>query len=205
MIAAGLGFGPEQIEYKVVPSAAREDAISRGDVDMYVGTYTINDSRKQRVSFAGPYFVAGQDLLVRADDQSITGPQTLQGKRVCSVTGSTPIQRVRDQNLTTNVVEFQNYSQCVDALRGGQVDAVTTDNAILAGYAAQAPDQLRVVGQTFSSEPYGVGLPLNDAALRNKVNDLIQQAENDGTWQRLYNETLGRSGTQASPPPIQRY
>jgi glutamate transport system substrate-binding protein len=206
MIAAGLGFAPEQIDYKVVPSAAREDAISRGDVDMYVGTYTISESRKQRVSFAGPYFVAGQDLLVRADDQSITGPQSLQGKKVCSATGSTPIQRVRQLNLTQNVVEFQNYSQCVDALRSGQVDAVTTDNAILAGYAAQAPDQLKVVGQVFSSEPYGVGLPLNDAALRNKVNDLLQAANNDGTWQRLYDQTLGRSGTPAGPPPtIQRY
>jgi glutamate transport system substrate-binding protein len=206
MIAAGLGFAPEQIDYKVVPSAAREDAIARGDVDMYVGTYTISDSRKQRVSFAGPYFVAGQDLLVRADDQSITGPQSLQGKKVCSATGSTPIQRVRQLNLTQNVVEFQNYSQCVDALRSGQVDAVTTDNAILAGYAAQAPDQLKVVGQVFSSEPYGVGLPLNDAALRNKVNDLLQAAMTDGTWQRLYDQTLGRSGTPSGPPPtIQRY
>ncbi len=206
MIAAGLGFGPEQIDYKVVPSAAREDAISRGDVDMYVGTYTISESRKQRVSFAGPYYVAGQDLLVRADDQSITGPQSLQTKRVCSATGSTPIQRVRQMNLTPNVVEFQNYSQCVDALRSGQVDAVTTDNAILAGFATQAPDQLRVVGQVFSSEPYGVGLPLNDAALRNKVNDLLQAAIDDGTWQRLYDQTLGRSGSPSgAPPAIQRY
>jgi len=206
MVAAGLGFSPEQIEYRVIPSAAREDAISRGDVDLYVGTYTINDSRKQRVGFAGPYFVAGQDLLVRADDTTITGPQTLQGKRVCSATGSTPIQRVRQQNLTQNVVEFQNYSQCVDALRGGQVDAVTTDNAILQGYAAQTPDQLKVVGVTFSEEPYGIGMNRDDAALRNKVNDLLQASENDGTWTRLYNETLGRSGTPApQPPPIERY
>jgi glutamate transport system substrate-binding protein len=206
MVAAGLGFAPEQIEYRVVPSAAREDAISRGDVDMYVGTYTINDSRKQRVAFAGPYFVAGQDLLVRADDQSITGPQTLQGKRVCSATGSTPIQRVREQNLTQNVVEFQNYSQCVDALRSGQVDAVTTDNAILAGYAAQTPGELRVVGQVFSEEPYGVGLPRDDVALRNKVNDILQTAIDDGTWQRLYDQTLGGSGTPApAPPAIERY
>lgn len=206
MIGAGLGFAPDRIDYRVVPSAAREDAIARGDVDLYVGTYTISDSRKQRVSFAGPYYLAGQDLLVRADDQSITGPQSLQGKRVCSATGSTPIQRVRQQNLTDQVLEFQNYSQCVDALRGGQVDAVTTDDAILKGYAAQAPDQLRVVGQTFSQEPYGVGLNRDDAALRNKVNDLIQASEQDGTWQRLYSETLGKSGAPApQPPPLQRY
>jgi len=112
----------------------------------------------------------------------------------------------QQQNLTQNVVEFQNYSQCVDALRGGQVDAVTTDNAILQGYAAQTPDQLKVVGVVFSEEPYGIGMNRDDAALRNKVNDLLQASENDGTWTRLYNETLGRSGTPApQPPPIERY
>lgn len=208
LIAAGLGFGPDQIEYRVVPSAAREDAIARGDVDLYVGTYSITDARKQRVGFAGPYYLAAQDLLVRADDPSITGPQTLQGKRVCSSTGSTPIQRVQEQNLTQSVVQFQNYSQCVDALRGGQVDTVTTDNAILAGYAAQTPDQLRVVGQPFvdAEEPYGVGMPRDDAALRAKANDLLQAAVADGTWQRLYDATLGRSGVPAAPPPpIERY
>ncbi|MDT7741947.1 MAG: glutamate transport system substrate-binding protein [Actinomycetota bacterium] len=204
MVAAGLGFAPDRIDYVVVPSAAREDAISRGDVDYYVGTYTINDNRKQRVGFAGPYFQAGQDLLVRADDTSITGPTTLQGKRVCSVTGSTPIQRVRQQNLTGTVVEFQNYSQCVDQLIAGQVDAVTTDDAILKGFAAQDPQRLKVVGQVFSSEPYGVGVPRDDVAFRAKVNDLIQQAETDGTWQRIYTATLGKSGSPAAPPAIQR-
>ncbi|GAA4854724.1 glutamate ABC transporter substrate-binding protein [Actinomycetospora corticicola] len=207
MIAAGLGVSPDRIDYVVVPSAAREDAISRGDVDYYVGTYTINDNRKQRVGFAGPYYQAGQDLLVRADDSSITGPQTLMGKKVCSVTGSTPIQRVRQQNLTQpeNVVEFQTYSQCVNQLIARQVDAVTTDDAILKGFAAQDPQQLKVVGQVFSEEPYGVGVPRDDVAFRNKVNDLIQQAETDGTWQRIYDATLGKSGTPATPPAIQRY
>lgn len=207
MIAAGLGFGPDKIDYVVVPSAAREDAISRGDVDIYVGTYTINDNRKQRVGFAGPYYQAGQDLLVRADDTSITGPQTLRDKRVCSVTGSTPIQRVRQQNLAQpqNVVEFQNYSQCVDQLIANQVDTLTTDDAILKGFAAQDPQRLKVVGQVFSSEPYGVGVPRDDTAFRAKVNDLIQQSETDGTWQRIYDATLGKSGSPATPPAIQRY
>ncbi|WP_255694666.1 glutamate ABC transporter substrate-binding protein [Actinomycetospora soli] len=207
MIAAGLGVPADRIDYVVVPSAAREDAISRGDVDYYVGTYTINDNRKQRVGFAGPYYQAGQDLLVRADDTSITGPQTLMGKKVCSVTGSTPIQRVRQQNLTQpeNVVEFQTYSQCVNQLIARQVDAVTTDDAILKGFAAQDPQQLKVVGQVFSQEPYGIGVPRDDVAFRNKVNDLLQQAETDGTWQRIYDATLGKSGTPATPPAIQRY
>lgn len=207
MVAAGLGFGPDQIQFEAVPTPAREDTISRGGVDFYVGTYTINDGRKERVSFAGPYFQAGQGLLVRADEEEITGPETLQGKRVCSASGSTPIQRVRDRGLTdeANIIEFQTYTQCVDQLLTDQVDAVTTDDAILAGYASQRPDELKLVGGTFSEEPYGIGLNRDDAALRNKINDLLQTAYDDGTWQEIYDATLGQSGTPASPPPLERY
>ncbi|SHK24336.1 amino acid ABC transporter substrate-binding protein, PAAT family [Pseudonocardia thermophila] len=207
MVAAGLGYGDDKIEYKAVPSAAREDTISRGDIDFMVGTYTINDNRKQRVSFAGPYFVAGQGLLVRKDETEITGKDTLKGKKVCSVTGSTPIQRVREQGLTEpeNIVEFQTYSQCVDQLLSRQVDAVTTDDAILKGYAAQAPDDLKVVGEAFSVEPYGIGLAKDDAVLRGKINDLLQAAMDDGTWQKIYDATLGKSGSAAEPPAIERY
>jgi len=207
MVAAGLGFSADKIDYKAIPSAAREDTISRGEVDYYVGTYTINDKRKKLVSFAGPYFVAGQGLLVRKDETAITGKDTLKGKKVCSVTGSTPIQRVKDQQLTeaSNIVEFQTYSQCVDQLVSKQVDAVTTDDAILKGYAAQQPDQLKVVGDTFSKEPYGIGLNRDDSALRGKINDLLDAAEKDGTWQKIYDATLGKSGATATAPPLQRY
>jgi glutamate transport system substrate-binding protein len=207
MVAAGLGFGPDQIDYKPIPSAAREDSISRGDVDYYVGTYTINDKRKQLISFAGPYFQAGQSILVRADETAITGPQTLKGKKVCSASGSTPIQRVRDQGLTEpeNIVEFQTYTQCVDQLLTNQVDAVTTDDAILAGYASQQPDELKLVGEPFSEEPYGIGLNKDDTALRDKINDLLEAAKNDGTWQKIYDGTLGLSGSPASAPQLERY
>ena len=207
LIAAQLGFGPDQLEYKVVPSAAREDTIERGEIDYMVGTYTINDNRKQRVSFAGPYYVAGQSLLVRSDETAITSKDTLKGKKVCSVTGSTPIQRVKDQQLTEpeNIVEFQTYSQCVDQLLNNQVDVVTTDDAILKGFAAQQPDKLKVVGETFSTEPYGIGLNKDDSALRNKINDILEAAAADGTWKQIYDATLGKSGSPADPPPLQRY
>ena len=207
LVAAQLGYSADKIDYKTVPSAAREDAISRGDVDYYVGTYTINDKRKQRVAFAGPYFVAGQGLLVRKDDTAITSKDTLKGKKVCSVTGSTPIQRVQQQQLTEpgNIVQFQTYSQCVDQLLNSQVDVVTTDDAILKGYAAQQPDKLKVVGDAFSTEPYGVGLSHDDKALRDKVNDILQKSFDDGTWQKIYDGTLGKSGATASTPQLQRY
>lgn len=206
IIAAQLGFDPAtKIDYKPIPTASREQSISTGEVDYYVGSYTINDKRKEQVGFAGPYFMAGQDLLVRKDNTDITGPDTLKGKRVCSVTGSTPIQNVRDKQLTDKIVEFQQYSQCIQQLLDGQVDALTTDDAILKGYAAQDPDKFKVVGKTFSQEPYGVGVPHDDVALRNKIDDILTQAESSGDWKRAYDATLGKSGTPAQPPAIQRY
>lgn len=194
LIAAKLGFDKDKIEFKPVPSANREQAISNGDINYYVGTYSITDERKKQVSFAGPYFIAGQDLLVRKDDDSITGPDSLAGKTVCSATGSTSIQRIKDEYAKVKTVEFEKYSQCVEQLLNEQVDAVTTDDAILKGYAAQQPDKLKVVGKKFSEEKYGVGLPKDDKALRNKVNDILQEAIDQGTWEEIYDVTLGKSG-----------
>jgi glutamate transport system substrate-binding protein len=207
LISAKLGFDPEKIQFKTIQSAAREQALINGDVDYYVGTYTINAGRKEKVSFAGPYFVAGQDLLVKKDNTDITGPDALKGKKVCSVTGSTPAKNVKEKGLTEpgNVLEFQGYSQCVTKLLNGEVDAVTTDDAILKGYAAAEEGKLKVVGKTFSSEPYGIGLPKEDTALRGKVNDILQASLDDGTWQKIYEGTLGKSGSSAEKPKIDRY
>ncbi|TQJ16457.1 glutamate ABC transporter substrate-binding protein [Kribbella jejuensis] len=208
MVSAGLGFDPDKIEYKEIPSANRETAIAGGEIDYYVGTYSITDKRKKQVSFAGPYFIAGQDLLVRKDDTSMdAGKTALKGKKVCSATGSTPIQRVKDEQLTeaSNISEFKTYSECVSQLLDKKVDTVTTDDAILKGYAATAPDQLRVVGKPFSTEKYGIGLPLADKALRDKVNSILETSASDGTWKAIYGETLGKSGSDSTPPPLEKY
>jgi glutamate transport system substrate-binding protein len=205
LVAAGLGFGTDKVEYKAIPSANREQAIANGDIDYYVGTYSITDARKQKISFAGPYFIAGQDLLVRKDETAITGPDSLAGKKVCSATGSTSIQRIRDKYPKAQTVEFEKYSQCVEQLLGKQVDAVTTDDAILKGYAAQQPDKLKVVGKPFSEEKYGVGLPKDDKALRDKVNDLLAASASSGEWKKIYDATLGKSGSPAEPPALERY
>lgn len=204
-IAAQLGFSADKIEYKAIPTPNREQAIVNGDVDYYVGTYSITDKRKEQVSFAGPYYIAGQDLLVRKDDTSITGPDSLAGKKVCSVTGSTPIQNIKSKYPQASVIEFEKYSQCVEQVVNNQADAVTTDDAILKGYAAQQPDKLKVVGKPFSTEKYGVGLPKDDKALRDQVNTIIENGEKDGTWQNIYDNTLGKSGSTAQPPPLERY
>ena len=206
-IAKELGHSEGDIQWVQAPSAQRETLISTGQVNMIVATYSITDKRKADVSFAGPYFIAGQDLLVRKDDSSITGKDALKGKKVCSATGSTPIQRIRDEKLTedSNIVEFKTYSECVSQLLDKKVDAVTTDDAILKGYAAQNPEELKVVGQPFSTEKYGIGLPHDDKALRTYVDDLLEKAFTDGTWQKIYDGTLGKSGSAATPPTLERY
>jgi glutamate transport system substrate-binding protein len=206
MVGAYLGFRGDQVQFKTIASANRETSLQNGQVDYYVGTYTINDNRKKLVGFAGPYFVAGQSLLVRKHETGINGPQDLAGKTVCSAAGSTPYQRIQQQYPKAKLVGYDTYSACVDNLITGQVDAVTTDNAILQGYAAKAPDELKLVGEPFSTEPYGIGVPRGDTVLRNLINDALEHNERNGNWKRAYDATLGLSGVPApTPPAIQRY
>ncbi|MFH9262849.1 glutamate ABC transporter substrate-binding protein [Streptomyces sp. NPDC017546] len=206
MMAASLGFDPKTIRFRTIASANRETALQNGQIDYYVGTYTINDMRKKLVGFAGPYYMAGQGLLVRTDENDINGPQDLAGKTVCSAAGSTPYQRIAADYPRATLVAYDTYSICVDNLLTFQVDAVTTDDAILLGFAAKAPEEMKVVGKPFSEEPYGIGVPRNDNALRNALNDALEANEKDGNWKKAYEATLGLSGSPApTPPPIDRY
>src|SRR5262249_45473634 len=157
-VAGELGVPEDKIEFVTTVSQNREPFIQQGKVDLVVASYTINDERKKKVSFAGPYYVAGQDLLVRADDSSITGPDSLSGKKVCSASGSTSAKRLKETYVPkgAKLQEFDAYSKCVAALLGGSVDAVSTDDIVLAGYAAQNAGKLKVVGKPFSTERYGI-------------------------------------------------
>ncbi|MEU6980642.1 MULTISPECIES: glutamate ABC transporter substrate-binding protein [unclassified Streptomyces] len=206
MIAAELGFSPDKIEWKTVNSKLRETAISTGQVDYYVGTYTINDKRKAQVGFAGPYYKAGADLLVRKDETAITGPESVKGKKVCSITGSTPLQEIKKPQYGAETVELGKYSDCVQQLLTKQVDAVTTDDSILKGYAAANKGKLKVVGKPFTEEPYGIGISKEDKVLRDKVNDVLEKFEKDGTYKKIYEATLGLSGSAyTEPPAVVRY
>lgn len=202
-MAASLGFAEDDITFEEIPSANREQALVNGDIDLYVGTYSITDERKQMVDFAGPYFITGQGILVKSDDDEIKSEKDLAGKKVCSATGSTPIQNIRDNYPEATPVEFDVYSQCVEALNDGQVDAVTTDQAILLGYAAQDPDNLKVVGEPFTTEKYGVGIPKDDAELRHYLNKVL--TDGGDTWQGIYDVTLGKSGTKVEQPAVDDY
>ncbi|MFJ2024707.1 glutamate ABC transporter substrate-binding protein [Streptomyces sp. NPDC087897] len=206
MMAASLGFEPKSIRFRTIASANRETALQNGQIDYYVGTYTINDMRKKLVGFAGPYYLAGQGLLVRTDEDDIDGPRDLAGRTVCSAAGSTPYQRIAADYPKATLVAYDTYSICVDNLLTYQVDAVTTDDAILLGFAAKAPDEMKVVGKPFSEEPYGIGVPRADNALREALNDALEANEKNGNWKKAYEATLGLSGAPApAPPPIDRY
>lgn len=206
MMAASLGFEPDTIRFRTIASANRETALQNGQIDYYVGTYTINDMRKKLVGFAGPYYMAGQGLLVRTDENDIKGPQDLAGKTVCSAAGSTPYQRIAADYPKADLVAYDTYSICVDNLLTYQVDVVTTDDAILLGFAAKAPDEMKVVGKPFSEEPYGIGVPRSDNALRFALNDALEENEKNGNWKKAFEATLGLSGVPApTPPPIDNY
>ena len=204
-VAKELGY--TDVTFKESPSAQRETLLQSGQVAMIFATYSITDERKQKVSFAGPYFVAGQDLLVKNDNTDITGPDSLDGKKLCSVTGSTSAQKIKDNYASgVQLQEFDTYSKCVQALNSGTIDAVTTDNVILAGFAAQSQYQgkLKVVGAPFSEERYGVGIKQGDTALCESVNTAIQKMVDDGSWQKALDDTVGASGfkpdTATNPP-----
>ncbi|MCZ2818055.1 glutamate ABC transporter substrate-binding protein [Modestobacter sp. VKM Ac-2984] len=208
IIAAELGIAAEDITWTETVSANREQFIENDNVDMVVATYTINDDRKQRIDFAGPYYEAGQDIMVaEGNPLGIEGPEDLAGKNVCSVEGSTPAEEIRTNYPEAQLTLFDVYSKCADALANGQVDAVTTDNVILTGIVAGSPDEFDLVGNPFTQEPYGIGIPKGDDEFRAFINDTLEEAYESGAWAEAWDETAGAiSGTDApEPPAVDRY
>jgi glutamate transport system substrate-binding protein len=203
-VAKALGVPESNITWKEATGAAREQLLTSGQVDLVFSTYSITDARKQMVDFAGPYFTAHQDLLVRRNETEITGPDTLNGRDLCSVPGTTSAANVLQRYQgRIRLKELPKFSDCVQALADSQVDAVTTDDVILAGYAAepQYRGQLKVVGRGFSDESYGVGVRKGNTALRDSVNAALKQYVADGSWKRALDITVVPSGYQVPDPP----
>jgi len=200
IIAAKLGIEPDKIEWVETVSANREPFLGNGTVDIVLASYSITDERRTVVGQAGPYYVTGQQLLTSKDDDSIKGPEDLEGKKVCSVEGSTSIKTVEEE-YGAAPAPFATYSECVQQLLSGSVDAVTTDGAILLGYAAQNPDELQVVGEAFSEERYGVGYAKDDTEMCEFLNETLTESFEDDSWLSAFDETLGKSGSEAPEPP----
>ncbi|WP_424185148.1 glutamate ABC transporter substrate-binding protein [Actinokineospora sp. G85] len=203
LIAAKLGLTADQIEWVEAQSKFREEYIEQGKVDFVVATYTINDKRKERISFAGPYYTAGQDLMVKADDTTITGPEALKGAnaKVCSVTGSTPAEKIKEYADPANIVLFDVYSKCADALRNGQVQAVTTDNVILLGLVDTSKGAFKIAGKPFTEEPYGIGIKKGDTKFCEFVNETLKTASTDGGYEKAWKDTAGKVAPDAPKLP----
>lgn len=202
-VVEALGMTEADITWKESPSAQRETLLETGQVDMIFATYSITDERKAKVQFAGPYFTAGQSLLVSADSD-ITGVDTLDGKLLCSVTGSTSQDKVKEEVPGVQLQEYGTYSECVSQLANGTIDAVTTDDAILAGFAAQEQyaGKLMVVGDTFSEERYGIGLP-KDSDQCEEINGIVEGLWDDGTMEQIIADNLGADyeiNAELNPP-----
>lgn len=207
IIAGKLGISPDKIEWIETVSANREPFLQNGQVDLVIATYTINDKRKEVVDFAGPYYIAGQALMVAADNTTITGEDALSGAKVCSVEGSTPAEYIATNHPEAELVTFDTYSKCVTELNNGQIDAVTTDNVILAGFVAADKEKLKMVadGATFTEEPYGIGLKKGDDDFRAFLNDTLEASFEDGSWAKAWEATAGTVLPTPEPPEIDRY
>jgi glutamate transport system substrate-binding protein len=207
IIAGQLDIPADKIKWVETVSANREPFLQSGQVDLVIATYTINDERKKVVSFAGPYYEAGQDILVPSGNpEGIDGADWFTDHpdaTVCTVSGSTSLTNI--QEYTDNVLEASDYADCLDPIRNGQAVAVTTDNVILAGLADQSDGEFEVVNNPFTAEPYGIGLAHDDTDFRMWINDVLEQSYEDGTWDAAWERTAGAVLDLPEPPKVDRY
>jgi glutamate transport system substrate-binding protein len=212
LIAVGIFGGTvadveSKVDFVETVSAVRESSIIDGKVDMIAATYTINDARKQQVDFAGPYFEAQQDIMVKKDDTTIKSVEDLNGKKVCSAQGSTSLKNIQAKAPQADVsIQFKTYSECASALGDGRVQAVSTDNTILAGLVQQSGGAYKLLDAPFSDEPYGLGLKKGSDVYRAFLNDRLEEIEKSGEWKKAFEATLGKIGLETpEPPAIDRY
>ena len=198
IIAAKLGIKAADVEWVETISDNREPFLQQGTVDFVFASYSITDDRRKVVGQAGPYFLTGQQLLVKKGSD-IKSVDDIKGKEVCSVTGSTSLKQVEAKGAKAR--GFETYSQCRDQVLDGAVDSMTTDGSILLGYAALNPDELEVVGEPFSEERIGMGYSQDKPELCQFLTDTIQEAMDDGTWAKAFEATLGKSGAETPTPP----
>ncbi|PNG21051.1 glutamate ABC transporter substrate-binding protein [Streptomyces cahuitamycinicus] len=202
-VAKKLGYNEDQIEWKEAKSADRETMLQRGDVDFIAATYSITPERQEKVDFAGPYLLAHQDVLVRADDNKIKSPEDLNNAKLCSVTGSTSAQNVKDKLAPKAQLQpYPTYSACLPGLQNGAVDALTTDDSILAGYAAQSQfkGKFKLGGFKLTNENYGIGVK-KGSDLKDKINDALEAMVADKAWQEAVDKNLGPANYKNEPAP----
>ncbi|MEP7192532.1 MAG: glutamate ABC transporter substrate-binding protein [Actinomycetota bacterium] len=205
IIAGAMGITADNIQFVESPSKLREELIEKGTVDMVAATYTINDKRKERITFAGPYYVAGQQLMVKSDNTKISSPQDLKAnpdQKVCSVTGSTPAEQIKPFLASpSQLVLFDVYDKCANALRTNQIQVVTTDNVILLGFVSKSDKAFKLVGEQFTKEPYGIGIKKGDVKFCEFINKTLK--DNEAAYTKAWNDTAGKveGASPATLPP----
>ncbi|CAL9400448.1 glutamate ABC transporter substrate-binding protein [Streptomyces sp. enrichment culture] len=202
-VAKKLGYEENQIEWKESKSADRETMLQRGDVDFIAATYSITPERQEKVDFAGPYLLAHQDVLLRADDDKIKSPEDLNDAKLCSVTGSTSAQNIKEKLAPKAQLQpYPTYSACLPGLQNGAVDALTTDDSILAGYAAQDQfkGKFKLGGFKLTNENYGIGVK-KGSDLKDKINKALEEMVADGSWDTAVKENFGPANYKNEPAP----
>ncbi|MEV0249420.1 glutamate ABC transporter substrate-binding protein [Nocardia sp. NPDC050712] len=197
-VAKDLLGSPELVEFRSLSSADRERALQNHTVDLVVKTMTITCERRQKVDFSTVYLLANQRVLTMKAS-GITGLSDLAGKRVCVVSGTTSLDRIRREQPAATILSVPTWADCLVVLQQRQVDAVSTDDSILAGLAAQDP-YTQVVGESISVEPYGIGIPKGAEDLVRFVNGTLDRIRGDGSWERLYRQWLPGLGASPGPP-----
>jgi polar amino acid transport system substrate-binding protein len=201
-VARDIFGSPSQVEYRILSSADRVAALQNDQVDVVVKTMSITCERKKLVNFSTVYLVANQRILAPRDS-TISQASDLSGKRVCAVKGTTSLQRIQEINPSPIVIQVVTWADCLVALQQRQVDAVSTDDSILAGLVAQDP-YLHIVGPSMNEEPYGIGINLENTGLVRFVNGTLDRIRRDGTWSTLYRKWLTVLGPPPAPP-VPRY
>jgi glutamate transport system substrate-binding protein len=202
-VAKKLGYEEDQIEWRESKSADRETMLQRGDVDFIVATYSITPQRQEKVDFAGPYLLAHQDVLIRADEDSIKSPEDLNNKKLCSVTGSTSAQNVKEKLAPkAQLQNYTTYSACLGGLQNGAIDALTTDDSILAGYAAQSQfkGKFKLGGFKMTNENYGIGVK-KGSDLKDKINKALEDMVADKSWDKAVQDNFGPANYKNEPAP----
>ncbi|BFU44248.1 glutamate ABC transporter substrate-binding protein [Krasilnikovia sp. MM14-A1004] len=197
-IAEAIFGDPDKLTIKVIPNEKRVDDAADGTVDLVAYTMTINCARWKRVNFSTVYYDAGQKVLV-STSSAAKGIGDLGGKRVCAPNGSTSLDNIAKAPSKPVAVGRASFGDCLVAFQQNEVDAISTDDTILAGLAAQDP-YAHVVGDKFTQEPYGLAMSQQHPEFTRFVNAVLERNRANGTWKRTYDRWLGRFGPAPQPP-----
>lgn len=200
IIAKALGLEPDAIEFKEAVSKNREPFVINGIVDIVIAAMAITDARRQIIGQAGPYYVAGTQLIVRIPDKDkFTNTESLKDRKICATTGGTPIASAK--KFGADAIAFDTYDECVQQLLFGAVDGVLVGGGVAYGYAAKNPDKLTVTLEPFDPQRLSVALKKDDAPFCQFLQDTLKKSFENGSWQKAFEATLGEIGAPVTPPP----